>query len=144
MNPKQPPKKDANPLQWIWYYSKLTFASFFVYLAPLALGMTLPGETVSDPQGWIVGFWRYPFVVAIVCLQILCFIVGWFMMSRRFTKIVAALYIVLMSFQLARNYFFGVEANWWLCIILFVVCFLLTVTRDGHAALVQQSRRRSD
>ena len=144
MNPKRPPKDDANPLLWIWYISKLTIASFLVYLAPLALGMTLPGETVSDPQGWLVGFWRYPFVFAIVCLQILCFIVGWFRMAERLTKIVAALYILLMSFQLARNYFFGVEANWWLCIILFIVCFVITVTRDGHAALTKQSRRRSD
>jgi hypothetical protein len=115
-------------------------ASLLVYILPLILGMTLPGEKIGDPQGWLVGFWRVPFVALIVLAQVVCFVSGWFLsvgpspvgtIARRG---LAAVYIVLMSFWLGRNYFFGVVADFQTCARLWALCFLPTVIMDHYAS----------
>lgn len=118
----------------------IRLASFLVYILPLILGMTLPGEKIGDPQGWIVGFWRIPFVGLIVLAQVVCFVAGWFLSTGpTFTgtvarRILAGVYVVLMSFWLGRNYFFGVVADFQTCARLWALCFLPTVIMDHYAS----------
>jgi len=109
----------------------LSKAAFWVYIAPLLLGATLPGEKITDPGGWLIGFWRYPFVALIVISQLLCFGYGLHRSLSTTTKILAAIYIVLMGFWLGRDYFFGVEVNWRLCAQCFILCLGITLLFDG-------------
>jgi len=106
--------------------------------------MAFPGESINDPEGWVGGFWRYTVVAVLVALQLFCFAVGWLRSSTLFQKVIAALYIIVICFYLARNYFFGIEANWWACILLFFGCFAASVFIDGQVDIRKQSRRRSD
>jgi len=125
-------RKDSDaPGDWLIRNVRLSNPAFYVYLAPLLLGATLPGENITDPGGWLVGFWRYPFVAVIVILQVISFAYGWLHSSCVWTKILAGIYIPLMGFWLLRNYFFGVEVNWLHCAQLFVLCLGITIIIDG-------------
>ena len=129
-NPLQPKKGDL-PGERFLRSATLSIPAFWIYIAPLLLGATLPGEKITDPQGWLVGFWRIPFVVVIVILQLICFAYGWYRSLTITTKILAGVYIPLMGFWLVLDYFFGVEVNWRHCAQCFVLCLGLTLIIDG-------------
>jgi hypothetical protein len=136
-------RQDDTPHTWLQRNIRLSKASFLVYIALLLLGMTLPGEKFSDPDGWLGGFWRFPFVGFIVLLQIGCFVVGWFLSKGFIRKSLAAVYVALMGFWLCRNYFWGVEVDWRRCFTCFFFTFGPTLLMDGIAAS-RQSRWRAE
>jgi hypothetical protein len=105
------------------------------------LGLTLPGERIDDPHGWVAGFWRYTFVIFIVIVQIACFGVGWWKSEGIFPKALASVYILLMGFWLSRSYFFGVEPDWWHCGECFSLTFFPALLYNGISGARQQARR---
>ena len=141
------PRGNRPPPWYVAWVRHIRPGSFLVYFLPLLLGMPLPGEKINDPNGWLVGFWRIPFVVLIVLAQAVSFVAGWYLsvgptfkatVARR---VLATVYIVLISFWLGRNYFFGVEVDWQTCARLFAFCFLPTLIMDAIASRQRQQQR---